>query len=80
MKPLSDVYIDISVVLGTASMPVHQLLRMGRGAIIELDATESDLVTVMANETPIAKAAVQLHEDEIAIEIVEMLRRNDIVT
>lgn len=80
MKPLSDVYIDISVVLGTASMPVHQLLRMGRGAIIELDATESDLVTVMANETPIAKAAVQLHDDEIAIEIVEMLRRNDIVT
>src|SRR6202051_1256274 len=32
-----DSALDISVVLGTASMPVHQVLRLGRGAIIELE-------------------------------------------
>ena len=60
-------------------MPIHQLLRMGRGAIIELDTSEKDNVTVMANDVPIAKASVVLQEDTISIEIVEMLTRNDIL-
>ena len=60
-------------------MPIHQLLRMGRGAIIELDTSEKDNVTVMANDVPIAKASVVLQEDTISIEIVEMLTRKDIL-
>jgi flagellar motor switch protein FliN/FliY len=39
---LDKVSVDISVVLGTCLMPVHQVLRLGRGAIIELDAGEDD--------------------------------------
>ena len=42
------------VVLGTTSMPVHQVMRLSRGAIIELDATEEDEVKVLANNLPIA--------------------------
>jgi Type III flagellar switch regulator (C-ring) FliN C-term len=36
------VSVDITVVLGTTSMPIHPVLRLGRGAIIELDASEED--------------------------------------
>jgi len=39
---LDKVSLDIQVVLGTTTMPVHQVLRLGRGAIIELDASEDD--------------------------------------
>src|SRR5262249_34199110 len=39
---LDKVAVDITVVLGTTSMPIHQVLRLGRGAIIELDASEAD--------------------------------------
>jgi flagellar motor switch protein FliN/FliY len=35
---------DIAVVLGTSSMPIHQVLRLRRGAIIQLDASEEDEV------------------------------------
>ncbi|MGA2568754.1 MAG: FliM/FliN family flagellar motor switch protein, partial [Pseudolabrys sp.] len=38
MATLDKVSIDITVVLGTTTMPVHQVLRLGRGAIIELDS------------------------------------------
>jgi flagellar motor switch protein FliN/FliY len=38
---LDKVSLDIAVVLGTTSMPVHQALRLGRGAIIELDASKT---------------------------------------
>ncbi len=35
-------------------MPVHQVMRLSRGAIIELDATEQDEVKVLANNLPVA--------------------------
>jgi flagellar motor switch/type III secretory pathway protein FliN len=41
---LKNVSIDIAVVLGTSSMPIHQVLRLRRGAIIQLDASEEDEV------------------------------------
>ena len=46
------------VVLGTTSMPIHQVMRLSRGAIIELDATEADEVKVLANNLPIASGVV----------------------
>ena len=49
MPTLDKVALDIQVVLGTTTMPVHQVLRLGRGAIIELDASEDDEVAILAN-------------------------------
>ena len=46
MATIDKVSLDIQVVLGCTDMPVHQVLRLGRGAIIELDATE---VRILAN-------------------------------
>jgi flagellar motor switch/type III secretory pathway protein FliN len=40
MATIDQVSLDVQVVLGSTDMPVHQVLRLGRGAIIELDATE----------------------------------------
>jgi Type III flagellar switch regulator (C-ring) FliN C-term len=45
---LDKVAVDITVVLGTTSMPIHQVLRLGGGAIIELDASEEDAVSILA--------------------------------
>ena len=42
MATLDKVAVDITVVLGTTSIPIHQVLRVGRGANIELDASEED--------------------------------------
>jgi flagellar motor switch/type III secretory pathway protein FliN len=39
---LNKVAVGITVVLGTTSMPIHQMLRVGRGTIIELDASEEN--------------------------------------
>ncbi len=48
MPTLDKVSVDITVVLGTTNMPIHQVLRLGRGAIIELDASEEDPASVLA--------------------------------
>jgi flagellar motor switch protein FliN len=55
---LEDLKVDLSVVLGRSHMPLHMLLRMGRGAVIELEATESDMVEILANDHPIARGQI----------------------
>jgi flagellar motor switch protein FliN/FliY len=72
---LEDVSLDISVVLGTTWMPVHQVLRLGRGAVIELEATEDDEVKILANNMPIASGVVVVNGNRIAVELKEMLPR-----
>jgi flagellar motor switch protein FliN/FliY len=72
---LDKVSVDIAVVLGTTSMPVHQVLRLGRGAIIELDASEDDEVQILANSMPVAKGTVVVSGNRIAVEVKEMLPR-----
>src|SRR5881227_57448 len=56
-------------------MPIHQALRLGRGAIIELDASEEDEVQILANNFPVAKGTVVVNGNRIAVEIKEMLPR-----
>ena len=73
---LDSVTVELSVVLGKASMPIHQLLRMGRGAVIELDATANDEVIILANNVPVARGDVVIRGDRVAIEVKEMLKRN----
>jgi flagellar motor switch protein FliN/FliY len=72
---IDNVPLDIAVVLGSTSMPVHQVLRLGRGAIIELDSSEDDEVTILANNMPVAKGTVVVNANRIAIEVRELLPR-----
>jgi flagellar motor switch protein FliN/FliY len=75
MPTLDKVSLDIAVVLGSTSMPIHQALRLGRGAIIELDASEDDEVRILASNLPIAKGNVVVNGNRIAVEVTAMLPR-----
>ena len=75
MSTFDKVAIDITVVLGTTSMPVHQVLRLGRGAIIELDSSEDDAVNILANSLPVAKGTVAVNGNRIAVHVEELLQR-----
>jgi flagellar motor switch protein FliN len=75
LPTLDKVSIDIAVVLGTTSMPIHQVLRLGRGAIIELDASEEDEVRILANNMQVAKGTVIVSGNKIAVEVKELMPR-----
>ena len=74
---LSNVGVDISIVLGRSRMPIHQLLRMGRGAVIALDSAEGDEVEILANDLPIARGMVVVNGTSITVEVKELLKRPD---
>ena len=75
MTTFDEIKVDISVVLGESEMPVHQLLRMGRGAVIDLDVSEDDDVKIYANNTLFARGQVVLLGERIGISITEVLMR-----
>ena len=77
---LDLVAVELTVVLGSAQMPIYKLLRMGRGAIIELNATENDEVQILANNHPFAKGHVVVAGSRISVEITEMLMRPTVYT
>jgi flagellar motor switch protein FliN len=71
MNTLDKIEVDITVELGATSMPIHHLLRMGRGAVIELDTTEHDPLRVYANNTLVARGEVKVEEGRLSVEITE---------
>lgn len=71
---IDGVKVELSVVLGRSVIPMHQLLRMGRGAVIELDSRQDDPVMILANDRPVARGEIVLSGDKIGVSISELLK------
>jgi flagellar motor switch protein FliN/FliY len=69
VSQVNAVNVDIQVVLGRSVLPMQQLLRMGRGAVIPLDAKASDEVWILANNHPVARGEIQIQDDRITISV-----------
>jgi flagellar motor switch protein FliN/FliY len=72
VKAVNDVKVELSVVLGKATMPIHQLLKMGRGAVIELDAEIDDDAQVLANNQPVAKGEIVVVGENVGVAITDL--------
>ena len=73
MNTLDQIEVDITVELGATTMPIHHLLRMGRGAIIELNSTEHDPLKIYANNTLIANGEVKVEDGHLSVEVTEKI-------
>lgn len=71
MNTLDNIEVDITVELGASTMPIHHLLRMGRGAVIELDTTEHDPLRIYANNTLVAKGEVNVEDGQLRVFVKE---------
>lgn len=73
-KAIDSVKIEVSVVLGQATMPIHQLLKMGRGAVIELESLQTDPVLIYANKRLIARGEIMIQGEAIAVSIRDLVQ------
>ncbi len=69
------VNVECIAVLGTANLPIAQLLKLGRGAVVELDRKVNDPVDLYVNRKHIARAEVVVVEDHLAVTITEVIKR-----
>lgn len=74
LEAIYDIPVQISVVLGAAEMQVSQLLKLGRGAVVELDRKVGEPVDVYVNNRLIARGEVVIVEDKIGITMTEIIK------
>ncbi len=71
MSAVSGVSVEISVILGKSTMPIHQLLKMGRGAVIELTTLVDAPVLIYASNRLIARGEIMVSGENVAVMITE---------
>ena len=72
-----EITVDISVTLGTADLRVQQLLKRGRGAVVELDRNVNDYVDIYANNLLIGPGEVVITENKtIGISVTDIVKKS----
>ena len=69
-----DVQVEVSAVLGTADMPISQILKLGRGAVVELERRVGEAIELHANNRLVAKGEIVVIEDRLGVTITEIVK------
>ncbi|PJB69587.1 MAG: flagellar motor switch protein FliN [Alphaproteobacteria bacterium CG_4_9_14_3_um_filter_47_13] len=69
-----DIPVQISAVLGRSTMQVSQLLKMGRGAVIELDRKVGEAIDIYVNNRLVARGEVVVVEDKLGVTMTEIVK------
>lgn len=64
LELIMGIPVDVQVVLGGTTMPVANLMKLGRGAVITLDKQIGDPVDIVVNGRVIARGEVIVLEDD----------------
>lgn len=74
LEAVYDIPVQISVVLGKTTMQVNQLLKLGRGAVIELDRKVGEPIDIYVNNRLVARGEVVVVEDRIGVTMTEIIK------
>lgn len=74
LDAVSDIPVQVSVVLGKTTMQVNQLLKLGRGAVVELDKKVGEPIDIYVNNRLVARGEVVVVEDRIGVTMTEIIK------
>ena len=69
-----DIPVQVSAVLGRATMQVSQLLKLGRGAVVELDRKVGEAIDVYVNNRLVARGEVVIVDERLGITMTEIIK------
>ena len=74
LEAVFDVPVQVSAVLGRARMDVGALLRLGPGAVLELDRKVGEAIDIYVNNRLVARGEVVLVEDKLGVTMTEIIK------
>jgi flagellar motor switch protein FliN len=74
LEAMFDVPVQVSAVLGRAKMDVGQLLKIGPGAVLELDRKVGEAIDIYVNNRLVARGEVVLVEDKLGVTMTEIIK------
>ncbi len=70
-----EVRVEVSAVLGTAMMPISQILKLGRGAVVELNRKVGEPIELRANEALVGYGEIAVVDDKLGVTMTEIIRK-----
>ena len=72
-RVLENIYVRLTVEVGSAELKIKELLRLNEGSVIELDRLAGDPLDILINGTMIAKGEVVMVGERFGIRFVEIV-------
>ena len=77
LAPVFDVPVNISAVLGRASLSVAQLLQLGQGSVLELDRKVGEAIDIYVNNRLVARGEVVVVDERLGVTMTEIIKDGD---
>jgi flagellar motor switch protein FliN/FliY len=74
LEAVFDVPVKVSAVLGRSRMEVGELLKLGPGAVLELDRKVGEAIDIYVNDRLVARGEVVLVEDKLGVTMTEIIK------
>ena len=74
LEAVYDIPVRVSAVLGKANMQVNQLLKLGRGAVVELDRKVGEAIDIYVNNRLVARGEVVVVEERLGVTMTEIIK------
>ena len=74
LEAVYDIPVQVSAVLGRATMQVSQLLKLGRGAVVELDRKVGEAIDIYVNNRLIARGEVVVVDERLGVTMTEIIK------
>lgn len=74
LEAVYDIPVQVSAVLGKTTMPVSNLLKMGRGDVVELDRKVGEAIDIYVNNRLVARGEVVVVEERLGVTMTEIIK------
>jgi flagellar motor switch protein FliN/FliY len=74
LEAVYDIPVQVSAVLGRATMQVSQLLKLGRGAVVELDRKVGEAIDIYVNNRLVARGEVVVVDERLGVTMTEIVK------
>lgn len=77
MSALGQVPVEVQVVLGRARLPIGNILKLGRGAVVEIDRRVGEQVEIHINHRPVARGEIVIVDDDrLGVTLTEIINNS----
>lgn len=76
LETVFDIPVQVSAVLGRSRMQVSQLMRIGKGAVVELDRKVGEAIDIYVNNRLVARGEVVVVDDRLGVTMTEIIKGN----
>lgn len=76
LETVFDIPVQVSAVLGRSRMQVSQLMRISKGAVVELDRKVGEAIDIYVNNRLVARGEVVVVDDRLGVTMTEIIKGN----